>query len=300
MDDIRRIGFVGLGNMGVPMAANLVKAGYAVIAYDIAPGRARQFADSHQARATDDLAQLGSTADAIVTMLPSGREVREALLEAQGGALTAALRAGTIVVDMSSSDPVGTRRLGDDLARHGIALVDAPVSGGVTRAKDGSLTIMIGGEPSAVAKVKPMLARMGGRLFEVGSLGCGHAMKALNNFLAGTSLAAASEALRVGRMFGLDPSIMTDVINVSTGRSFASEVVIKEHVLTGKFATGFALGLLAKDVRIAADLGAALGASAPIGELVCNLWGTARDALGAERDHSQAAAYWEATSAVSM
>lgn len=233
-------------------------------------------------------------------MLPSGQEVGEALLQAQGGALAASLRAGAVFVDMSSADPIGTRRLGDDLAKRGIVLVDAPVSGGVTRAKDGSLTIMIGGEGSAVAAVKPMLARMGGKLFEVGALGCGHAMKALNNSLAGTSLAAASEALRVGRTFGLDPEVMTDVINVSTGRSFASEVVMKEHVLPGRFATGFALGLLAKDVLIAADLAATIEANAPIGRLVCNLWADARDALGGDKNHSRAAAYWGARSATSM
>jgi len=293
MSDIKRIGFIGMGNMGVPMAANLVRAGYEVTAYDIATERARNFAQAHAARAADSLAMLGQRADLIITMLPTGREVRHALLEAERGALAATLRPGSFVVDMSSADPVGTRRLGADLAAYKIALVDAPVSGGVPRAKDGTLAIMIGGEAGAVAAVKPVLARMGERLFEVGGLGCGHAMKALNNFLAGTSFAAASEALRVGRQFGLDPAVMIDVINVSTGRSFATDVVMKQHVLSGSFATGFALGLLAKDVGIAADLAAQVGADAPIGRLICELWATARDALGADCDHSRAAAYWD-------
>jgi 3-hydroxyisobutyrate dehydrogenase len=139
----------------------------------------------------------------------------------QDGALAANLKAGAIVIDMSSADPVGTRALGDDLAARGLHLVDAPVSGGVPRAIDGSLAIMIGGQAEIVAAAKPVLACMGSKLFEVGSLGCGHAMKCLNNFLAATSFAAASEAVRVGRQFGLDPEIMADVINVSTGRSFA-------------------------------------------------------------------------------
>ncbi len=300
MSDIKRIGFIGIGNMGTPMAGHLARAGYEVTAYDLAAARARQFAEAHSAQATENLAELGKAADLVVTMLPSGHEVRDALLAAQGGALTANLRPGSFVVDMSSADPVGTRRLGEELAARGIALVDAPVSGGVTRAKDATLAIMIGGDAASVAAVKPVLARMGDKLFEVGSLGCGHAMKALNNFLAGTSFAAASEAVRVGRQFGLDPAEMIDVINVSTGRSFASEVVMKQHVLTGRFATGFALGLLAKDVKIAADLAAQLGADAPIGELIRDLFGSARDAVGGDADHSRAAAYWDARSAKSM
>lgn len=299
MSNIRNIGFIGMGNMGVPMAANLVGAGYAVTAYDIAADRAQKFAETRAARATTSLAALGKGADLIITMLPSGRDVRQVLLEMENGALAGNLQAGSIVVDMSSADPVGTRELGRELASRRIALVDAPVSGGVPRARDGSLAIMIGGDPNTVAAVKPVLARMGGKLFEVGGLGCGHAMKALNNFLAGTSFAAASEALRVGQQFGLDPAVMIDVINVSTGRSFPTDMVMKQHVLSGTFATGFALGLLAKDVKIAADLAAQLGASAPIGRLICELWAGARDGIGGDCDHSCAAAYWD-RSATSM
>ncbi len=143
-------------------------------------------------------------------------------MEAQDGALAEGLRPGAIVVDMSSADPVGTRALGAELARRDIALVDAPVSGGVPRA-DGTLAIMIGGDAATVAAVKPVLAAMGRNLFEVGTLGCGHAMKALNNYLAGAAKAAACEAIAIGRRFGLDPAVMTDVINASTGRSFVSE-----------------------------------------------------------------------------
>ena len=293
MSETRRVGFIGLGNMGAPMAANLVRGGHDVMAYDIAAERARRFAQSHAARATESLAEAAGHADFVITMLPTGREVHAALLEAQGGALAANLRQGAIVIDMSSADPVGTRRLGRDLAKRNLALVDAPVSGGVPRAKDGTLAIMIGGEAAAVAAVKPVLACMGRNLFEVGGLGCGHAMKALNNFLAATSSAAAAEAIVIGRHFGLDPAVMTDVINASTGRSFASENLIKQHVLSGAFATGFALGLLAKDVKIAADLAQQIGVDAPIGRLISDLWSEARDAVGGEQDHSRAWAHWE-------
>lgn len=293
MSDIKTVGFIGIGNMGVPMAANIQRGGFEVIAFDLDTARAQAFAKEHGAKATASLAELGKAVDAIVTMLPTGKEVREALFTMQDGALAANMRPGAIVIDMSSADPVGTRALGADLAGRGLAMVDAPVSGGVPRAKDGSLAIMIGGDAATIARVKPVFACMGSRLFEVGSLGCGHAMKCLNNFLAGTSFAAAAEAVTVGRKFGLDPKVMMDIVNVSTGKSFVSENLIQQHVLSGAFGTGFALGLLAKDVRIAADLADQIGVEAPVGRLVRDLWADARDALGGEQDHTRAATHWE-------
>ena len=289
----KRVGFIGLGNMGAPMVGNLVRGGHDVMGYDAAAGRAQQVARAHGARATESLAELARHAEIVITMLPSGREVREALIEAQGGALAANLRPGTIVVDMSSADPVATRTLGGELARRNIVLVDAPVSGGVPGAQNGTLAIMIGGDPAAVAAVKPVLAAMGKNLFEVGGPGCGHAMKALNNFLAATSSAAGAEAITIGRQFGLDPAVMADVINASTGRSFVSENLIKQHVLSGAYATGFALGLLAKDVKIAADLAEQIGVDAPVIRLVDGLWSEARDALGGAQDHSRAWEHWQ-------
>lgn len=293
MSDIKTIGFIGIGNMGEPMAANLAKAGYQIVAFDLDAARAQSFAKAHAARTTADLAELGRNVDAAVTMLPTGHEVREVLFKTQDGALAAHLKPGAYVIDMSSADPVGTRALGKDLAAKKIVLVDAPVSGGVVRAKDGSLAIMIGGDKAAVTAVKPLLSKMGQKLFEVGDLGCGHAMKALNNFLAATSFTASAEAVAVGRKFGLDPAVMIDVINVSTGRSFASENLIKQHVLSGAFGTGFALGLLAKDAGIAADLAEQIGMDAPVGQLIRDMWADARDAVGGEQDHTRAAPHWE-------
>jgi 3-hydroxyisobutyrate dehydrogenase len=293
MIDIKTVGFIGIGNMGAPMAANVKRAGFEVVAFDLDPARAKAWAQEYGAHATDRLAELGKACDAIVTMLPTGKEVREALFSMQDGALAANMKPGAIVIDMSSADPVGTRTLGKDLAARNLRLVDAPVSGGVPRARDGSLAIMIGGDAESVAAVQPVLACMGSKLFEVGSLGCGHAMKCLNNFLAATSYAAAAEAVTVGRKFGLDPEVIADVVNVSTGRSFASEMLIKQHLLSGTFGTGFALGLLAKDVRIAADLAEQIGVDAPIGRVTRDLWADARDALGGDQDHTRAALHWE-------
>jgi 3-hydroxyisobutyrate dehydrogenase len=290
---IKAVGFIGIGNMGRPMAANLAKGGYRVIAYDADAQRAAQFAADHNAASAATLAELGGHVDAIVTMLPTGREVRACLFEAEGGALAANLPKDAIVIDMSSADPVGTRALHADLAARGLALVDAPVSGGVIRATDGTLAIMIGGDAAAIAHAKPVLAKMGTRLFEVGGPGNGHAMKALNNFVAGSAFIAASEAVLVGQRFGLDPGVMIDVMNVSTGKSFNTENVMKQHVISRQFASGFALGLLAKDVTIAAGLAADIGVDSPLSRLASNLLCEARDRVGATKDHTLAYTHWE-------
>jgi 3-hydroxyisobutyrate dehydrogenase len=290
---IKTVGFIGIGNMGRPMAANLVKGGYQIVAFDADGRRAIAFAEEAGAKSAATLAALGAQVDAIVTMLPTGKEVRGCLLEAEGGALAANLPKGALVIDMSSADPVGTRRTHADLAQRGLALVDAPVSGGVPRATDGSLAIMIGGDAAAVAAARPVLARMGTRLFEVGGPGNGHAMKALNNFVAGTGFIAVAEAVLVGKSFGLDPAVMIDVMNASTGKNFNTENVVKQQVISRQFASGFALGLLAKDVRIAADLAAAIDVESPLSRLSAALLGEARDRVGAEKDHTLAYTYWE-------
>ena len=290
---IKTVGFIGIGNMGRPMASNLVKGGYQVVAYDADGKRAAQFAKDAGAKSAATLAELGKSVDAIVTMLPTGKEVRACLLETEAGALAANLPKGALVIDMSSADPVGTRATHADLARRGLAFVDAPVSGGVPRATDGSLAIMIGGDAAAVAAAKPVLSKMGTRLFEVGGPGNGHAMKALNNFVAGTAFIAVSEALLVGEKFGLDPATMVDVMNASTGKSFNTEHVAKQHVVSRQFASGFALGLLAKDVGIAADLAQAIGTDSPLIGMSSALLGEARDKVGGEKDHTLAYTHWE-------
>jgi len=286
------IGFIGIGNMGWPMAANLVKAGFTVSVYDADPQRAADFVAAHQAGAPG-LAAIAAS-DVIVTMLPNGHVVREALLEAEAGAFLAHVRPGTIVVDMSSSEPMGTRELGIALLQKGVVLIDAPVSGAVPRATTGTLTIMIGGnDAAAIERVKPVLLAMGNRLFETGSSGCGHAAKALNNYLGATAFAATSEAVLIAERFGLDTHTLVDILNVSTGKSFISEVVMKEHVLDGKFATGFKLGLLAKDVKIAEGLGEAVGLDAPLLRLVTERWALAQQRIGYEADNSEAIKGWQ-------
>jgi len=287
-----RVGFIGIGNMGAPMAGHIARSGRAVIAYDLDPARAEQFAHAHGAVAAQQLQELGS-ARFIITMLPNGQIVREVLLQQEGG-LAQSLQPGTLVIDMSSSDPVGTRELGALLARRGITLLDAPVSGAVPRARSATLAIMIGSDDrQAIARARPLLSSMGDKLFETGALGSGHAMKALNNFVAASGYTAAAEALLIGKRFGLEPEVMIDILNASTGRNFITELVLKEHVVSGRFATGFALGLLAKDVKIAADLGIAVRLDAPLTRLVSDRLALARDRLGPARDNSAALLAWE-------
>jgi 3-hydroxyisobutyrate dehydrogenase len=287
-----RVGFIGIGNMGTPMSANILKAGHQLIVYDKDPARAAQFASAHGCACAARLADLAGV-DFMVTMLPTGQIVRDVYLAEGDGGLAPHLTSATTAIDMSSSEPNGTRQLGAALAKSGIVLLDAPVSGAVPRAQSATLTIMIGGDdPAAIERAKPLLSTMGNRLFETGGLGSGHAMKALNNFVAAAGYTAAAEALLVGRRFGLDPARMLEILNVSTGRNFITEVVMKEHVIDGKFATGFALGLLAKDVKIAADLANEVQQNAPLAQLIKDRWAMARDRLGAARDNSEAILAW--------
>ena len=289
MDRKMKVGFVGLGNMGWPMARNLARAGFDLIVRDADVGRQQRFAAEHACSAAETPAAFRA-AEAVVTMLPTGGIVREVILD---WGLAGALRSGSVVVDMSSSDPTGTRELGGELGERGIVLVDAPVSGGVPRAEAGTLSIMIGADDAAaIERVRPLLEVMGKKLFLTGTSGSGHAVKALNNFVAAAGYTAAAEALIVGRKFGLDPALLVEVLNASTGRNFSTEFTFKEHILPGKYATGFALGLLAKDVAIAADLAQAIGVHAPVCALLKREWAEASSELGGALDHSVAIRHW--------
>jgi 3-hydroxyisobutyrate dehydrogenase len=293
-DAALKLGFIGIGTMGWPMAANLVKAGFAVTVFDLSEARGRDFVRQHPAAiATMALVDMAAQ-DIVVTMLPTGRIVSEVLLAGQKSAFLLNVKAGTLVIDMSSSEPTGTRELAAKLAGKGVILLDAPVSGAEPRAKAATLTIMIGSDNSAaVERARPVLAAMGNRLFVTGGSGSGHACKALNNLLGATAFAATCEAVMIAERFGLDPTVLVDILNVSTGKSFISEVVIKDHVIDGKFATGFKLGLMAKDVQIAADLADAVGLDAPVTHLVNQRWAQALGRLGFDADNTEAFKDWK-------
>jgi 3-hydroxyisobutyrate dehydrogenase len=277
--------------MGWPMACNLAQAGIDVVVHDLDPGRADRFVGEFGGRAAHSPADFAG-ADIVVTMLPDGRAVASALTAWEGG-IAASLAAGAVVVDMSSSNPLDTRELGPRLAEHDVALVDAPVSGGISRADSGELTIMVGGDDeAAIERAWPVLEVLGARLFRTGPLGSGHAMKALNNYCGAAAYTCTAEALAIGQQFGLSGEVMLGVLNTSTGRSFNTEVVFKDEVVPGRYATGFALALLAKDVGIAASLAQASGLDTPVCGLVADRWALARDALPPASDHSEAHKGW--------
>ncbi len=280
------IGFVGLGNMGLPMARRLLEAGHRVRGFDAAPAARARFAALDGAVAAGDAAQAAAGAGVLVLMLPTSAVVRAVLVD--DGALEA-LPAGATVVDMSSSEPLETRELARLAARRGVALVDAPVSGGVRGAEAGTLTIMAGGPADRVEAVRPLLDALGSRIVHAGEVGAGHALKAINNLLSATHLLASSEALRIGRAFGLDPARMLEAINGSSGRSWSTEHKLPDFVLTETYASGFGLRLMVKDMGIACALGERLGAAPALGARALELWERAAGALPAGADHTEIA-----------
>lgn len=265
--------------MGLPMGERLLAAGFAVRGADVAADARAAFAQAGGS-AFAHAREAAADAAAVITMLPNGRVVRAALLDA-------ALPAGALAIDMSSSAPTETQALGRDLAGRGIALIDAPVSGGVRRARDGTLAIMAGGPQEQIDRAMPVLLAMGKTVIPTGPLGSGHAMKALNNYVSAAGLVAACEALLVGERFGLAPETIADVLNASTGRNNSTEVKLKPFVIPRNFAAGFSLALMAKDLRTAADLAAHLGVPAAGIAGSAALWETALAALGAGADHTE-------------
>lgn len=280
-----RVGLVGLGNMGRPMAARVRAAGLPLTVHDVRTDVVHEVAAACDAVAAPSLAALASTSEVVVTMLPDGLTVRRAVL-GPGDCLLTGLATGSIVVDMGSSSPTGTRALGAELAGHGIGMLDAPVSGGVRRAADGTLTIMVGGDPALVARCRPLLDAVGTQRFECGPLGAGHAMKALNNLVSAAGLLAAGEALLVGQRFGLDPARMLEVLNASTGRNYATEHKLAQFVLSRRFDAGFSLALMVKDLGTALDLADDTGTPAAFAAECRVLWTRAAEALEAGADHT--------------
>jgi 3-hydroxyisobutyrate dehydrogenase len=197
------------------------------------------------------------------------------------------------VIEMSSSAPLGTCKLGEAMIAAGYPFIDAPVSGGVKRATDGTLAIMVGGDPATIDRVDPVLAAMGRSIFRTGVLGSGHAMKALNNYVSAAGLVATVEALQVGRKFGLDPGLMADILNVSSGKNNTTEVKLKQYMISQTFNAGFPLRLMAKDVRTADDLAHDLGIASPLADLCAKLWDEAAENLAETADHTEILRYME-------
>ena len=266
-----RIGFIGLGRMGRLMSANLKKAGYSVQSYDLNGSGNRRSAR-----------EAAAGARILITMVPDGKAVRKAVLAALPG-----LAPGTIVIDMSSSSPFDTRSLYSILKKNKIFMLDAPVSGAKAKARDGTLALMVGGEAGLLRRVRPVLSKMGTQIFHTGALGSGHATKALNNYLGAAGTIAGFEALLVGENFGLDPKVMIEAINASTGKNSTTERKIPQQVFTGAFASGFQLALMTKDVGIAAGIARGAGVATPYLRNTLRIWRDALKRLPAGADHTE-------------
>lgn len=280
-----RIGFVGLGTMGHPMVARIIAAGHEVMGYDVVPAALDRFRTlGEKARVATSLAEVGRNADVVIAMLPSSREVRAAVL-GEGG-LAATLAAGSMVIDMTSGLPTETRAIAEAVAGKGITFTDAPVSGGVRRAVTGDLAIMLGGAVRDCDRAEPILKPMARVIFRTGALGSGQAMKALNNMVSAAGFVAGIEALLIGKRFGLDPGVMVDVLNASTGMNNSTQNKFRQFVLSGSYGGGFLLELMAKDLGIAMDLAHSVGVDAPLSDLTERLWSAANEALGKGADHT--------------
>jgi 3-hydroxyisobutyrate dehydrogenase len=293
----RRAAFLGLGAIGAPMAAHLAKAGPLTV-WNRTASRAADFAGAHGARVTTTPREAAANADVVITCLPTSREV-EALLDGPDG-LLASLHRGALFLDCTSGDPAASRRIAERLAERGIAFADAPVSGGTNGAEAGTLAIMVGAEEETFARARPVLALMGGRIEHVGPVGSGHALKAVNNALLAVNILAVGEGLAALVKAGVSARTALDVINVSSGRSFVSETLVPERVLTGAWPRTFRLALLEKDVAIARALLRETGVDGPLLDLAGELFGRAREALGESADYLEAIRLIESDSGVEI
>jgi 3-hydroxyisobutyrate dehydrogenase len=282
------VGFVGAGNMGWPMAACLVKAGFTVNINDSRREVANNFVQQVGGFAPDSLRELAAGSDMIVTMLPTSVIVEHVLAEGDDN-LFAGMKPGTIIIEMSSGVPSATQRLAEKVASLGGTLIDAPVSGGVPRARTGQLAIMVGGDEATIDRALPVLSAMGTSVLRTGAVGSGQAMKALNNLVSTGGFLIGIEALLIGQRFGLDPAVMTDVLNAATGMNNSTQTKFKQFVLSRKFDAGFTMGLLAKDLSIALQVGRETATAAPISALVNEMIVSALSKFGSNADHTEMA-----------
>lgn len=284
------IGFVGIGAMGTPMAGNLARAGYKLLVYDLDTARTAALAAAHGVTVAKNLAELGAAANIIITMLPDGKAVRAALCgkdDSFKDCLLERAQKNALVIDMSSSSPMGTRELGAVLSKRGLQFIDAPVSNGVKGAVAATLSIMVGGERAIFDRVKPMLEKMGSQIYYAGPLGAGHAIKALNNYVSAAGLIAACEAMHAGQAFGIDPNVVVDIINTSSGMNNTTKNKCKQYMISGAYNAGFSTGLMAKDVRTALEIAEAMQTSTLFAKPTAEVWNAMEKQLGFLSDHTE-------------
>jgi len=276
MTDVN-LGFVGLGVMGRPMAGHLAAAGYRVTVYDLNRSAAEGLAaEQPQVRIADSVRDVAAASDIVFTMLPSGKEVRTIALGSESGGgndgLIAGFRPGGLLVDTSSAEPWLTTDVAQRLRAAGVAMVDAPVSGAEAGARAAELVFMIGGADEDVARAAPLLDILGRRSFHLGPIGSGHAMKSINNLITAVTFMATGEGLVAGKRYGLDPAVMTEVLNLSTGMSWISQTHIAQRILSRRFDDPFKLELMLKDIEIATRVAEDEGIDMPLSNETRRLW----------------------------
>jgi 3-hydroxyisobutyrate dehydrogenase len=280
-----QVAFLGLGAIGRPIAAHLARRGPLTV-WNRTETKALDFAREHGARAARTPRDATAGAEVVITCLPTSREV-EALLDGPDGLLEGLSR-GALLIDCTSGDPGTSRRIAERLGGKGIAFADAPVSGGTSGAEAGTLTVMVGGDRATFERARPVLSAFGRQIEHLGPVGAGHAMKAVNNALLATAILAVGEGLAALVKAGVPARTALDVLNASSGRSFASESLVGDRVLTGRWPRTFRLALLEKDVSIATAFLREVGVAGPVLELTRSLFAQARAELGDSADHVEA------------
>ncbi|HZP38608.1 MAG TPA: NAD(P)-dependent oxidoreductase [Methylomirabilota bacterium] len=291
------VGFIGLGNMGAPMAGRLLDAGHSLIVHDVREAAAASLR-ARGARWAASPAEVGAAAPVVITILPTSREVRTVLLGPKG--LLDALRPGSLVLEMTSADPSATRELAAEVAARGSALIDAPVSGGVRGATEGTLAIMVGGDPALLERARPLLACMGKNIFHAGPVGAGHAIKLVNNMCSGGILALTIEAIAVAARSGVDPARAVEIIKASSGRSNASDYKFPRFILSGAFDAGFAIRLMMKDLDGYGRLAQEAGVPSPVARAAAEIYRLAMARGMAEQDHTAIAKLVEEWAGVAL
>jgi len=271
--------------MGMPMIRNLLQANLSVTGFDLNPQVAEELKSEKYFDMATSAIDLTIKSDVIILMLPDSNIVDRLLWEGEK-ALAKAMNSKQTLIDMGSSDPVRSRANFDRLAQLGISYIDAPVSGGVKRAKDGSLSIMIGGLAPAVESVQPLFKAMGKTLVHVGAAGAGHAVKALNNYVSASGLLAVCEALVAAETFGIDPHLVNQVFNASTGKNNTTDIKVENFMLSGTFNSGFSLALMRKDLQTALEFMTRMETPNNFAEACTQTWIKAEKTLDKGADHT--------------